>query len=306
MALRAFAATQHQQQQHLQLLLPDLHMQLTHLRDLYASPHIDPTPAHPVPVQRVPVQRVSILPIMPPLQRVPPVTVTATVPVTGPATSPATATVAATDTDTATATNTATGTASSPASPPATQPRHSTRPRKPNPVYSLSSSQVVYFQKDPAAHMSGAFGNLIRDRQQIKAMLALNANVQPPVAPPKPSLRPPTYAALRAGPVGEAWEIALEEEFARLHDSGTAKFVAWSTKPSDKNSSYMHLVNKKKIDSKGKFTFRVRATVADTHSDYSGPTAAYTASLPTFKLLLNSAVSSPGCKIATADNSNNY
>ena len=293
-AIQAFGQSTHPQQQQLQVLIPSLQAQLTHLRDMYAIQPDAPQNVQRVEPQLTPVQRVDPGPTPGPT---PAQTLDQTLAQT---IAPTTATTTVTTATTATGTVTTQATAIT-AAPAATISGR--RVPKPNPRYSLSS--VVVFTKDDHACTRGAFGNRLKHKQTISALMS--ANVSQPQPTTYPTTKPithktPTYNTLRSGPDGDKWDSTHVEEFERLIETtGTCTFIPWHDKPAERNASYYNPICKVKTATDGTVTYRVRGTVADTHSDYEGPTSAYTANLPTVKILMNAVVSTPGSRVATAD-----
>jgi len=97
---------------------------------------------------------------------------------------------------------------------------------------------------------------------------------------------------------------AHAEEIVRLLTSETIFPIPWSQLPRGRKAAYYNPQVRKKMK-QGKLTFRVRGTIGGDQVDYQGETAAYTASLPTIKILLNSVVSD-NAKWMTADISDFY
>ena len=165
----------------------------------------------------------------------------------------------------------------------------------------LTCSTVV-FAKDPSAHMRAIFPSSSPPQAPIPIIASASLAESPPHSIPLAPSRASTYTSLRAGPEGDRWEQAHIEEFERLIETThTCAFIPWHQMPDGRNSSYYNPVCTRKGDSLETYRYRVRGTVADTHSDYEGPTAAYTASIPTVKILLNSVVSTPEARVCTAD-----
>ncbi len=111
-------------------------------------------------------------------------------------------------------------------------------------------------------------------------------------APPPPLVVPAlNLRDLLQGPESEIWEEMEAEEFDRLLETTSCmRFCKDSDKPKSQKAKYFKAVCTAKLN--GEIIIRrVRITVADTHSEYAGPTSAYTASLTTLNLLLNSVVS---------------
>jgi hypothetical protein len=101
---------------------------------------------------------------------------------------------------------------------------------------------------------------------------------------------PLTYRSAINGPYASFWHTAEEEEIERLLDSNTIKFIPHSAKPKSRLSSYYNPQIKLKFKD-GKPVYRVRGTYGGDRSDFVGETHAWTASLPTIKILLNAVVS---------------
>ena len=122
------------------------------------------------------------------------------------------------------------------------------------------------------------------------------------LAPPPPIVIPPLqYRQLMKGGDAAVWEEQNACEFDRLLvTTGCIRFCLHSDKPKTQKAKYCKLVCTVKKATDGTLTYRVRLTVADTNSEYSGPVSAYTASLPTFNILLNSIVSD-NANFMTAD-----
>jgi hypothetical protein len=113
-----------------------------------------------------------------------------------------------------------------------------------------------------------------------------------------------TFGSAISGPEREQWLQAHAEEIVRLITSKTIVPIHWLQLPKGRKAAYYNPQVRKKMK-QGKLTFRVRGTIGGDQVDYQGETAAYTASLPTIKILLNSVVSD-NAKWMTADISDFY
>eukprot|EP01034_Spumella_vulgaris_P031394 gene31394-38776_t len=112
---------------------------------------------------------------------------------------------------------------------------------------------------------------------------------------------PLTYRQTQTGPDKDLWRVAESEEFIRLVElSKTMRFIRWADIPEGREASYYHPQPSIKVK-EGVHKRRIRGTYGGNKSDYTGPVAAQTADLATVKLFLNSVVSTPGAKLATAD-----
>jgi hypothetical protein len=103
------------------------------------------------------------------------------------------------------------------------------------------------------------------------------------------------------GPDKDLWEQGLLEEWIRLYDSNTTRFVPPSALPLGRKASYFNPQIKKKEREGGHIEYRVRGTYGGNRGDYTGETTADTADMATFKLMMNSIVSTPNAKFMTAD-----
>ena len=101
------------------------------------------------------------------------------------------------------------------------------------------------------------------------------------------------YSSLVKGPDSDLWQAEHTKELLRLLETTKVmRFCSDSEKPATQKAKYYRIVCKVKTDPiDGTIKYRVRGTVADTHSDYPGPTAAYTATYKTINLLFNAVVS---------------
>ena len=116
-----------------------------------------------------------------------------------------------------------------------------------------------------------------------------------------PLTSPLSYRHLIQGPTRAHWEKASDIEFRRLiEDTGCMRFCSASDKPPNAKVRYYKPVCTVKQGPHDTVIYRVRGTVADTRSDYTGPVTALTASYTTIKLLLNATVSE-NCNWMTAD-----
>lgn len=97
------------------------------------------------------------------------------------------------------------------------------------------------------------------------------------------------YGSLVKGPDFDLWQAELTK-VAHLETTKVMRFCSTTDKPVAEKAKYSRIVSKMKIDPNAA-THRVRVTVADTNSDYPGPTAAYTATYKTSNLLFNAIVS---------------
>ena len=108
------------------------------------------------------------------------------------------------------------------------------------------------------------------------------------------------YHRAKAGPDGAIWEKAASTEIIKLIESATGRWIKFATIPRGKKAAYYNPRCRIKMK-EGKLVHRVRGTIGGDQIDFDGDTAAYTASMPTLKILLNAVVSTPGAKFATAD-----
>jgi hypothetical protein len=108
------------------------------------------------------------------------------------------------------------------------------------------------------------------------------------------------HGKLMRGPDAEAWAHATYDDFDRLIErTRTLTFIPYAEKPVDRPASnfVQACTDKIKMGIRKK---RVRGTHGG-RTDYTGGLAAYVASAPTVKIHLNSVISTPGAKFATAD-----
>lgn len=94
----------------------------------------------------------------------------------------------------------------------------------------------------------------------------------------------------------EIWIEKHSDELDRLiNRRHIMRFIKQSDKEIGRTESYWNPQLTKKVKN-GLTECRVRGCVGGNVSDYDGPTTAYTASLPTVKLLLNAVISEPDAK----------
>ena len=99
----------------------------------------------------------------------------------------------------------------------------------------------------------------------------------------------------------DIWIAKHSDELDRLiNRRKIMRFIKQSDKEIGRTESYWNPQLTKKIKN-GLTECRVRGCVGGNVSDYDGPTTAYTASLPTVKLLLNAVISEPDAKFMTMD-----
>jgi hypothetical protein len=121
------------------------------------------------------------------------------------------------------------------------------------------------------------------------------------------------YRELITNPKTKAiWTKSAANEFGRLAQgvggrisgTNTIQFIKHTDVPKDKVPTYARFV----CDIKPHKTesHRTRITVGGNRIDYPGDTSAPTADITTFKLLINSTLSTPGAKMACADVKNFY
>jgi len=108
------------------------------------------------------------------------------------------------------------------------------------------------------------------------------------------------YHKAKAGPDGAIWEKAAGKEIMKLIQSKTGRWIKFCDIPRGRKAAYYNPRCRIKMKD-GQLQHRVRGTIGGDKIDFDGDTAAYTASMPTLKILLNAVVSSPGAKFATAD-----
>lgn len=110
------------------------------------------------------------------------------------------------------------------------------------------------------------------------------------------------WKSVMDGPHRNDWIAASDAEFERLfitHD--TMRMVHLTDIPKDRLISYFNPQLKMKLNADLKHLFRMRGTYGGNRSDYEGDKSAYTADMPTVKILLNRTVSDPDRKWMTAD-----
>jgi hypothetical protein len=108
------------------------------------------------------------------------------------------------------------------------------------------------------------------------------------------------YQRAKDGPDGAIWETAAGKEIIKLITSKTGRWIRFRDIPPGRKAAYYNPRCRTKIKM-GELEHRVRGTIGGDQIDFDGDTAAYTASMPTLKILLNAVVSKPGAKFATAD-----
>ena len=117
--------------------------------------------------------------------------------------------------------------------------------------------------------------------------------------------QPLSYAQAIRSEDAEAWTQAAHEEYIRLVvTTGTGSFVPHAAKPKQRKASYYNPQLKVKMKN-GTRIYRVRGTYGGDRGDFEGETAAYTASLTTIKVLLQSALSDDD-DLLTSDISDYY
>lgn len=106
---------------------------------------------------------------------------------------------------------------------------------------------------------------------------------------------PSSYTAALGGIDASKWIAGFEAEIQRLVDkTKTGSFVHYSVKPVNQSVAYARIVCRLKLRLRAEAEHRVRITYGRTtpgDATYTGDLAAYTASIPTVKLLLNATVS---------------
>jgi hypothetical protein len=106
---------------------------------------------------------------------------------------------------------------------------------------------------------------------------------------------------LTPGPEQAAWQIADLEEWIRLLETtSTMHFVPWKDKPRHKKAAYYNPQIKKKIKNLTP-QYRVRGTIGGNVLPANGEVRANVASLQTYNILLNSAVSTADAEMLHAD-----
>ena len=108
------------------------------------------------------------------------------------------------------------------------------------------------------------------------------------------------YHRAKNGPDGAIWEKAGGTEIIKLITSDTGRWIRFKDIPPGRRAAYYNPRCRIKMK-QGKLQHRVRGTIGGDKVDFDGDTAAYTASMPTLKILLNAVVSKKGAKFATAD-----
>jgi len=161
-----------------------------------------------------------------------------------------------------------------------------TRSRRKPTRYALTTCAI--FDKSKLSDTSPSPSEPIFPQRTKGVTPARNPSTAPP--PIIPQLR---YSTLLKGPDSELWEAEHTKELIRLLETTKVmRFCSPNEKPASQKAKYYRIVCKAKINPiDGSATLRVRGTVADTHSDYPGPTAAYTATYKTINLLFNAVVS---------------
>jgi hypothetical protein len=106
--------------------------------------------------------------------------------------------------------------------------------------------------------------------------------------------------------LGPLFEIGLSNELGRIcqgicdiSGTNTAFFVELASIPKDRKITYVKLVCDFKPNKTEKH--RVRLTVGGNRLDYNGETATSTADITTFKILINSTLSTKDAKIMMMD-----
>jgi hypothetical protein len=122
-----------------------------------------------------------------------------------------------------------------------------------------------------------------------------------------------TYTQLCLGPEGEEWLRSTANEIGRLaqgvqphmpEGTNTMFFIPHTSLPPGRQATYLRVVAEEKpLKAEKK---RVRFTVGGNRIDYPGNVSTPTADLTTAKILINSVISTPGARFATADISNFY
>jgi hypothetical protein len=116
------------------------------------------------------------------------------------------------------------------------------------------------------------------------------------------------YAQLRQGPDGEKWTQAAANEFGRLAQgvlphmptgTDTIRFIAWNNLPAGKRATYIRYVASLRPNKAD--VYRLRATVGGNLIDYKGNVSTPTADITTFKVHVNSTISTPGARHMTID-----
>ena len=111
-----------------------------------------------------------------------------------------------------------------------------------------------------------------------------------------------TWSTAMKGPHSEAWTSAMDAELEQLFVTyDNMHLIHFSDIPQDRLISYFNPQLKMKLNAELLHVFRIRGTYGGNRSDYEGDKAAYTADMPTLKILLNLTVSDPDRKFMTAD-----
>ena len=111
-----------------------------------------------------------------------------------------------------------------------------------------------------------------------------------------------TWASAMTGPDKALWEAAAINEFDKLFTTFDTMHPIWYKDiPKDRTPSYFNPAMKVKIGPTGEEIRRIRGTFGGDRSDFTGDTAAHTASMSTIKIHLNEVVSDPTAHYMTAD-----
>jgi hypothetical protein len=102
---------------------------------------------------------------------------------------------------------------------------------------------------------------------------------------------PLKYGSAIHGPDAEKWLLAAAEEFDRLVDSETGKFISHDSLPRGRTAAYYNPQMRTK-EKNGNIEYRVRGTIGGDKVDYDGETKALTDTMEDVKILLNSTVRS--------------
>jgi len=108
------------------------------------------------------------------------------------------------------------------------------------------------------------------------------------------------YKKAKQGSDGAIWEKAAGTEIIKLIQSKTGRWIRHKDIPPGRKAAYYNPRCRIKMK-QGELQHRVRGTIGGDQVDFDGDTAAYTASMPTLKILLNAVVSTKNAKFATAD-----
>ena len=99
----------------------------------------------------------------------------------------------------------------------------------------------------------------------------------------------------------ELWTTSSENEFARLFDGyngvegiNVMEWIAWDAVPKHKTVTYARYVVAYRPEKAEQY--RTRITVGGDKLDYNGDVSTRVSTMETFKMLLNSTVSTPGAK----------